>query len=421
MRDFYPENWVFQKWLSEKWLKLGAQFGYEEYEGPILEPIELYLEKSSQEIITQQTFTVIDRNKKKLIMRPEMTPTFARLIAQKENELTYPSRWQSWGRFFRYEKPQRGRGRSFYQWNIDLIGSNNILADVEILTLACLSLKCLGITPQEACIKISDRNTLNILLKEKLKVSPSAHKAVFRAIDRIDKIPLDILKDELKKAGLSPNQIDDLLGILNENDPCLFPKIGQLFSYLEQEEIAAYCELDYKIIRGFDYYTGTVFEAWAKTSLKRALFGGGRYDNLTRQIGGKRDLPCIGFAVGDMTIYELLNELNKLPRLETNRVVALVTVFSIETSKASINLANKLRQENIPVELFPEYDKKLEKQLKYANKKRIPYVIIIGPDEIKNNAYILKDLQEYKQEALAYSALVIKLGNFSPDCQITPD
>ena len=157
MQDFYPESWAFQKWLSSRWLCLGSSFGYQEFEGPLLEPIELYLEKSSEEIINKQTYGLVDRKSNRMILRPELTPTLARMIAQKENNLTPPIRWQSYGRFFRYEKPQRGRGRSFFQWNIDLIGSEDVLADVEILTIACLSLRSLGISPAEAKIKINDR------------------------------------------------------------------------------------------------------------------------------------------------------------------------------------------------------------------------------------------------------------------------
>ena len=410
MRDFYPEQWEFQKWLSNKWLTLGNLFGYQEYETPILEPIELYLEKTSEEIINKQTFTVPDRNDNKLVMRPELTPSFARLVAQKENELTMPIRWQSYGRFFRYEKPQRGRGRSFFQWNIDMLGSNSILADAEMLTIAAKSLQTLNLSPDEVKIKISDRNIMHELIETRVGIQRENHTLLFRLIDKIDKMSKEKFDIELDKLGLNENQIENFYELIEIKDPSISPKLAEIFAILAQNNIADYCEIDLKIIRGFDYYTGTVFEAWGNSDLRRSLFGGGRYDNLTKQIGGKLEIPGIGFAVGDMAIYELLVEFGKLPALNPNKSKVLITLFSNVFQKEAVNLASKLREENINTEIYLE-PKKLKKQFKYADKKNIDNVIVIGEDEIKNGAFLLKNLKLGEQNSLTFEELVIRLKN----------
>lgn len=408
MRDFYPEAWEFQKWLSTKWLSLGNLYGYQEYETPILEPIELYLEKTSEEIVNKQTFTVPDRDGNILVMRPELTPSFARLVAQKEKQLTFPIRWQSYGRFFRYEKPQRGRGRSFFQWNIDMLGSDSVLADAEMLTIASKSLQILNLTPQEVRIKISDRKIMHQLVKERVGIDEKFHTDLFRLIDKIDKMTKDKFDIELKNLEFTDEQIEKFYLLIDDKDPNISPKFGQIFDILKKNNVVDYCEIDLRIIRGFDYYTGIVFEAWGNTTLRRSLFGGGRYDNLTKQIGGKLEIPGIGFAVGDMTIYEMLSELKKLPELNPNKSKVLVTIFSAEFQNNAVELATKLRDENINVELFLE-PKKLKKQFKYADKKGINYVIVIGEDEIANNVFVLKNLQESKQFTLNYDELVEKL------------
>jgi histidyl-tRNA synthetase len=411
MQDFYPDAWAFQKWLSSRWLGLGASFGYQEFEGPLLEPVELYLEKSSEEIITEQTYGLVDRNNKRMILRPELTPTLARMIAQRENDLTPPIRWQSYGRFFRYERPQRGRGRSFFSWNIDLIGSDDVLADTEILTIACRSLKCLGITPEEVKIKINNRKIMREMLRTRVGASEEMHLPLFRAVDRMGKVPPDVFTEKLGEIGLSKDQVKSLITLMEEKDPSSFQWFGELFQLLGENEVADYCELDLKIIRGFDYYTATVFEAWANTSLRRALFGGGRYDNLTRQVGGKKELAGVGFAAGDMAVYELLAELKKLPSLAAVRAKALVTIFSPGMREYSIRLSNAIRKDGIDAELYPKSDQRLDRQMRYAGRSGIPFAIIIGPDEIKRNTYILKKLKERTQAELGYKDLIKALRN----------
>ena len=405
-RDFYPEDWAYQKWLCEKFIGVGNLFGYREYESTTLEYMALYLGKSSEEIITQQTFTLSDRDDKQLVMRPELTPTLARMVAQKEGELTFPIRWQSYGQFFRYERPQRGRGRSFFQWNIDALGSDSYLADAEIITIACTLFKHLGLSNEHATIRVNDRQALEILIAEKLTLSPEDIKPVFGAIDRIDKIPEEKFRTYLTNdLNLSAGQIDALYEILHTTDLTFSPWLQRIFEQLDQNGVIDLVELDLKIVRGFDYYTRTVFEAWAKTSLRRALFGGGRYDNLTRQVGGRRQVPGVGFAVGDMAITELLKEIDAYPQLETPGARVFVTVFSEDLLAQSSSFAEKLRQEGIATELHLIPGQRLDRQFKYADRQNIPFAAVIGPDEASANTIVIKDLKARAQQIFSQNDL----------------
>jgi histidyl-tRNA synthetase len=398
-RDFYPQDWSFQNWLKEKWLNLGQSYGYQEYEGPILERLELYQSKTSRELIEKQTFKFND-NDKNYVLRPELTPTLARMIAQKQYQIQLPAKWQSYGRFFRYESPQKGRGRSFFQWNIDLLGLNKIQADIEIIKLACLALKTLGLTSKEVKIKINDRKFLE----------KSIDKKFYPYIDKLDKMTETEWKKWLKEENINESKADELLALVKNNDYSDSMRLTAILNQMEKQGLSEYIEFDKSLVRGLDYYTGTVFEAWSTgSSLNRALFGGGRYDNLTQQVGGRKKISGVGFAVGDMPIYELLKELNKLPNLSSTPTKILVTIFSPQLAEESIQAAQKLRKKNINTELYLDPDERLDKQLAYANKKNIPWVAVIGPDEAKNNTVTLKNMKSGKQEKLTQKKAVQKL------------
>ncbi len=398
-RDFYPVDWAFQNWLKEKWLNLGQSYGYQKYEGPILERLKLYESKTSRELIEKQTFRFTEKGKN-YVLRPELTPTLARMIAQRQYQLQLPIKWQSYGRFFRYETPQKGRGRSFFQWNIDLLGLDKVQADIEIINLACLALKTLGLTSKEVKIKINDRKFLEKTIDKKF----------YPYIDKLEKLSEKEWKKWLKKEGVNENKADKLLDFVKDNDYSGSKRLTTIFNQMEKEGLSEYVEFDKSLVRGLDYYTGTVFEAWSTgSSLNRALFGGGRYDNLTQQVGGRKKISGVGFAVGDMPIYELLKDLEKLPNLSLNPTQVLVTVFSPELSEQSIQTARKLREKNINTELYLDPDERLDKQLAYANKKNIPWVAIIGPDEAENNTLTLKNMKSGSQENLSQEKAIQKL------------
>ena len=412
-QDFYPDDWAQQLALRETMLAAGRAYGYQEYEGPAVEYLDLYLGKSSEEIVARQTFRIQDRDGKELLLRPELTPTLARMIAAREQEIPLPARWQSWGQFFRYERPQRGRGRSFFQWNVDLLGSESAHADAEVIQVACELFTALGLEAADVRIKVNDRAALEADLTGGLGVPAESVRGVLQVIDRLDKVGAGRAQGQMTALGLAPGQADEVIAFVQA--PVADPP-ERLAAIVEQLAITGhdrYVTLDRGIARGFDYYTGTVFEAWAAGGLRRAVFGGGRYDDLTRQVGGKRRVPGVGMAVGDMALLELLRELDRVPAPARAAPDVLVTVFGAEQQQASARIADRLRRHGVAVELALDPGQRLERQLRHADRTGARYALIIGPDEAAAGTVLVKDLTERRQEHLPADdagALAARLG-----------
>ena len=399
-QDFYPEAWAQQVALREAMLAAGRAYGYQEYEGPIIEYLDLYLGKSSQEIVSRQTFRIRDRDGKELLLRPELTPTLARMIAAREREVTLPARWQSFGQFFRYERPQRGRGRSFYQWNVDLLGSESPVADAEVILVACALLRALGLRPGEVRVRINDRAEMEQALTGALGVAAEQVRGVLQVIDRLDKVGAERAGAQLGELGLGAGQAQEVVAFVRAPAEAPAPRLAEV---LEQVAIAGqreYVALDRSVVRGFDYYTGTVFEAWASGELRRAVFGGGRYDDLTRLVGGKARVPGVGMAVGDLALLELLRELERLPAAAARGPAVVVTVFGAERQAPSARLAEGLRRRGVAVELCLEPGQRLERQLKHADRVGARFALILGPDEAAAGTVVVKDLRRRTQETL---------------------
>jgi len=408
-RDFYPEQMAFRNWLYGKIQSLSQKYGYQEIDGPVLEPLELYANKTSEEILKEQTFSLKDRDGKTLLLRSEFTPTYARMVAQKNGQLPKEIRWFSFGRTWRYEKPQKGRGREFFQWEINLLGPETPEADAEILAIAADYFIALGLTPKEVVIKVSDRQ----FIQEELKscgITQEQITPLFRIIDRKAKISAEEFNQALAAEGISLNQSKKIEQLLSEKDYTKSAWLTQVFESLKlYEGVLDYIEFDPTIIRGFDYYTRTVFEAWdRKQELKRSIFGGGRFDNLTTQVGGEK-VPGVGMAPGDYPTQVILEEYGKMPKIAPKAPTILVTIFNPDLYKNSLEMAAKLRAASIDTELWLEPEVKLDKQLKYADQKGIPYVVIIGPDEAKSGKITLKDLTNKTQEVLTPVEAISKL------------
>ena len=406
-RDFYPEEMAFRRWLYAKIQQVSERFGYQEFDGPIIEYIDLYSDKTSEEILKDQAFSLQDRDGRTILLRPEITPTFARMVAQKSGSLIKPIRWYSYGRGYRYEQPQKGRGREFFQWEINILGPETPEADAEIIAIAVEFFKQLNLTPVEVVIKVNDRT----LLEQTISVSnipAEKFTTLLRLIDRKEKIGPIQFNQTLKEEGLDQKQIDGLNSYLTSKDYTKSDWLSKVFKSLEKYPgVMEYIEFDPTVARGFDYYTRTVFEAWDRSGgLKRSLFGGGRFDNLTETLGGER-IPGVGMAPGDMPMEEVLRQFNKIPDLKPEIAKVLVTVFSPELMENSLAVASLLRSKSINTELWLE-NSKLDKQLKYADQKGISYAIIIGPDEAEQDKVVLKDLAKQSQETLPLEELLQK-------------
>src|SRR5215204_2158745 len=326
-RDFYPEEMALRNYLYDKVRSASQAFGYQEYDGPFIETIDLYAAKSGEELVKKQSFTFQDRGGELVTLRPELTPSLARMIAAKQNELTYPLRWWSFGPFWRYEQPQKGRSREFFQWNIDMLGVNSPEADAELIAVAATFLRSVGLSPERALIYVNNRrlmeaqfNALEIPVEKRMDVSGLIDRRTKMESAKWDAYALEI--------GLTQTQLDGLKTILGNYD--LWKQSDELtrtFAALDALGVREYVKFDPNIMRGLLYYTGTVFEAFDTSgSLKRAILGGGRYDNLLADVGGQ-PLPGVGFAMGDMVIGIFVQEAGLLPEFQSTPAQVLVTVF----------------------------------------------------------------------------------------------
>lgn len=410
-RDFYPDKWVFNRWLYSKIKETSLKYGYQEYEAPIIERLELYVAKSGEELVKKQAFVIKNQKGELLALRPELTPSLARMIAQRETAFSFPVRWFSFGRFFRYEKPQKGRGREFFQWNIDMLGADSFLADTEMILIAIDFFSGLGLGKNDLRIKINSREVLEKRLAG-LGIAKEKFKDIIRIIDKKDKVEKEIFEEMFVDEGIKENEVTNFINVLFSNDFSDSPRLVSIFEMLKNLKAEDFVEFDPTIARGLDYYTGIVFEGWESSKRLRAIFGGGRYDNLVNEVGGKTKISGIGFAMGDMVIEELLSLYNKLPVLSIDKPKVLVTVFSEKTASYSAKIAEEIRNEGIPVEVYPKADEKLGKQFKYASDNEIHLVVVLGPDEIQRNEVTIKNMLSRKQKSSPLDKIVVEIRTF---------
>lgn len=399
-RDYYPGDMAVRIWLYETLRKISEAFGYEEYEGPFLESIELYAARSGDELVKEQSYVFEDRGGNLITLRPELTPTLTRMIAQRQNQLNFPLRWWSFGPFWRYERPQKGRTREFFQWNIDLIGAYSPVADAELVAIIANFFQEVGLTPKDASIFVNNRQLMEIELAN-LAVKPAQLKDIFRLIDRLDKMENSAWESYAVEVGLSRVQIKGLSELLANN--ALWKNseaLCGLFPALDALGVSEYVQFSPTVIRGLDYYTGTVFEAQSiRGNLRRSILGGGRYDNLLAEVGGS-PLPAVGFAMGDLVITILLGELELIPdTIKSPPAQVFVTVFDENYLHASLSLASELRKFGINVSCYPQGEK-LTKQLKYADRSGYRVVVLIGPEELASEKVTLKDLKRGTQQTI---------------------
>ncbi len=410
MRDFYPEGMAVRRWMFDIIREVSTQFGYQEFDGPCLEFIDLYAAKSGEELVKEQAFVFSSPGDDLLTLRPELTPTLARMVAQKQYEIPMPLRWWSIGPFWRYEKPQRGRTREFYQWNIDFVGTEAVVADAEIVAVAASFFKESGLSPDQVCIYVNSRRLMDTAFS-RLKISESLSGKVFRLVDKLDKLSKENWHSYALDSGLTESQVNGLMELLNNQD--LWQESQELVEFFEL--IRAYGVEDYvsynpKVIRGLDYYTGIVFEAYELGGKSRAILGGGRYDNLVSDVGGK-PLTGVGFAMGDVVIELILREKGVIPQELGARPQVIVTLFDETTMIESLQITNEIRNYGFTVVLYPDPDK-LGKQFKFASKQSIPVAVVLGPDEIKNNQVAIKNLQTREQVTVKREELMAQIKDF---------
>jgi histidyl-tRNA synthetase len=397
-RDFYPEDMRMRNWLFDHFTDAARLHGFEEYDAPVLESEELYTRKAGEEI-TQQLYNFEDKGERAVTLRPEMTPSLARMVMARAGALPMPIKWFSIPQCWRYERTQRGRGREHYQWNVDIWGTESIEADVELLSVLVNFFDAVGLTPDDLAIKLSSRKVLEEVLGS-LGISGENFAPTCIVIDKMDKLPADVIAEQLTELGLSSEAIstiqstltisnfDELRNALGEESAAI-AELASLFAAAADYGISDWIEFDASIVRGLAYYTGMVFEVRDRAGELRAICGGGRYDKLLSTLGGK-DLPATGFGFGDMVIMELLTEKGLLPELVSGND-DIVLAHSTELRGAAMSVASALRANGRSVDLILE-QKKMKWAFKHAERTGAERLVLVMPNEWEEGKVRIKNL-----------------------------
>lgn len=415
-RDYYPEDKFVQNYIFDAWRRVVERFGYQEYGAPLLEPIDVYAAKSGQELVNDQTYTFTDRGGRIVSIRPEMTPTVSRLVAGKRQELAYPARLYSIANFMRYERPQRGREREFWQLNVDLFGADTTAADAEIISIADAILKELGGAPEDYVIRVNNRHFIHFMMTQYLGLDEVQSQQMIKLFDRRTKMTdqdfadqtLLILHDE------NNDRLEKVLSLLDARSIEALPEelqqsealtsLQELFALLGRHGVTS-AVFDATLMRGLDYYTGTVFEVFdTHPDNNRSLFGGGRYDGLVGLFGAE-PISAVGVAPGGTMLENFLSVRGLVPDYTTTTDVYIAVIG--DAYDRALSIAGQLRGRNIRVELEVS-QRKLDKQLKTALKKRIPHVLFVGQHD--NEAYTLKDVRTEEEWRLDVDGLVRHLA-----------
>lgn len=416
-RDWYPEDMRVREYIFSIWRKVVQSYGYEAYDAPLLEPLEVYAAKSGQELVNEQTYQFIDRGERRVAIRPEMTPSVSRMIAGRRQETPLPARWYSIAQFMRYERPQRGREREFWQLNLDIFGAEGAPAEAEIIEIGSAIMKAFGATDDMYVIRVNNRKVINYMMGHYLGLNPEQALAMVKLFDRKNKISPESFRDQAAeifgddaKNGLQ--KIAQLLAArtmadLPESirDSAAVKEVQELFTQLEWAGVKN-ATFDITLMRGLDYYTGTVFEFYdTHPENNRSLFGGGRYDGLVGLFGAE-PLTAVGMAPG-LTMFQLFLETHNLIGQRKSNTNVYVIAFEGALSGAS-RVANQLRAQGINAEL-DFTDRKVDKKIKTALKKQIPYMLFVGEDELANGLYPFKATATGQESKLTLNQVIESL------------
>jgi histidyl-tRNA synthetase len=415
-RDYYPEDKRTQNYIFETWRRVVESYGYEEYGAPLLEPLEIYAAKSGADLVNDETYKFIDRGDREVAIRPEMTPSVVRMIAARQQETSYPARWYSIANFMRYERPQNGREREFWQLNIDMFGVESNEADLEILQIADRIMKAFGATSKMYTIRVNHRQLIDTLMRSYLELDVVQSQLMTKLFDKKGKIPatdfrdkaVEIFGTEKASAGLkkiaaliSAKKISDLPKELRDNS--VVSELNEMFAALKDAKVNSVM-FDITLMRGLDYYNGMVFEVFDNhPNNKRAMFGGGRYDGLTTLFGAD-NIPVVGFAPGATTTELFLRGHSLLPE-STSKTDIYMVVIGEEALDGAKKLAEKLRSEHLNIELDITL-RKTDKQIKSAVKKHIPYLLFVGEEELRHRQFTLKNVASQKEDKLSFERVV---------------
>eukprot|EP00980_Cylindrotheca_fusiformis_P018770 scaffold6254_cov217-Cylindrotheca_fusiformis.AAC.2 len=411
-RDFYPEEMRLRTWLFDQWRTVAAAYGFSEYDAPVLESEALYTRKAGEEV-TQQLYNFVDKGDRAVSLRPEMTPSLARMVMAKKGGLPLPLKWYSIPQCWRYERMTRGRRREHFQWNMDVWGIAGEEADAELLSAMVTFFKNVGLTSEDVGIKVNSRLVIGEILAE-LGIPSEKFAATCVLVDKLEKVPIDAIQGDLEELGLDRSVVERLLDvltvksvdaiqdILGEESPAV-QQISKLVNLCEGYGISDWIIFDASVVRGLAYYTGVVFEAFDRKGVLRAIAGGGRYDKLLETFGGE-PTPAAGFGFGDAVIVELLKDRDLLPSFEASGVDTVVFAMTEDLYGAALNVASSLREAGQKVDLIME-KKKTKWVFKHADRIGAKYCAIIGNQEFENGEVSIKDLLGGEQNTVSMEGL----------------
>lgn len=409
-RDFYPEDLALRAYIFETWRRVATRYGFEEYDGPPLESLDLYTAKSGDEIVGQ-LYNFTDKGERQVALRPEMTPTLARMVAARANGLKKPIRWFSLPQLFRYERQQKGRLREHFQLNCDLIGEAGPLADAEVIALSIDVMRAFGLTEKDFQVRISDRRLMTSMLKN-AGISDEGIAPALQILDKAERTDQTEIVKRLTASGWSSaqanaalnassirgrDQLDLALSKLPDGKTVGAPLLSTIAA-LDSMGLAGYISVDSGIMRGLAYYTGTVFELFDAGRTLRAICGGGRYDSLTAAMGGV-DLPAVGFGMGDVVLGELLKEKGLLPAY-AGSIDAFVAVDSADAMPAALKLTHELRDAGVRAE-YTLGAQTLSKQQDIAKARNARCLATVGTKEVQ-----LRDLKTKEQSTVPMAEVV---------------
>jgi len=417
-RDFYPDAMALRSHIFATWRSVAVRYGFEEFDGPPLEPLELFTAKSGDEIV-EQLYAFEDKGGRAVALRPEMTPTLARMVGARANALKKPIRWFAISQLFRYERQQRGRLREHFQLNCDILGEPGPIADAEIIALALDAMRGFGLTSADVRARISDRRVLEALLRG-AGLADRQLPAAYQAIDKAERITRPRVSAMLEAQGLESAEIEAIFQVAGLRTwQAVAEALGRVpggeeagrplraaMDALEAMGLGTFVDLDLSIVRGLDYYTGIVFELFDAAKSRRAICGGGRYDTLLKALGGV-DLPALGFGMGDVVLGDLLVERQLVPP-----PVPTIDVFVAGATEDDLpdllGLVHALRDRGIRVE-YSFKGGSLGKQLRLADTRRAKFAVVIGPDDRARGEVVIKNLTDAAQHAVARTAVVDEL------------
>ena len=409
-RDFFPDEMRLRNWLFEVWRNVSEQAGFEEYDTCVLEHEELYVRKTGDEI-SKQLYSFEDKGGRRLSLRPEMTPSLARLVLQQEKSLSFPIKWFSMPQCFRYERMTKGRRREHFQWNADIIGQHEVVAEAEILMLLISACESMGLSTNDFRVFINDRRILNAILSQ-INVPQVLHSEVMVIMDKRDKIPPEALSKMLEEMRMTTKQVGQLNEYLSKSDleelrenlknTEGIEELQHLMKLMETAGYKNYLQFDISIVRGLSYYTGAVFEVNSPEKQHRAICGGGRYDSLLSTYGGET-VPAVGFGFGDVVVLDVLKELERFPELPRKLDYTIIP-FANEQIGTALKIAAELRLQGSTVDCNFSM-KKMKKMMQQAHESGAAKAILLFPDELSDDKVVIRDMQLHEQKPVRITDL----------------